>query len=415
MKEESFDFEAFKREAIKRLKNKQPLTGKDGVLQPLIKQIIEAALEVEMEEHLTEEEREFGNRKNGKTRKKVKSSKGEFILETPRDRSGTFDPQIVGKRQTLISEEIEYKVLRLYSRGMGVRDICDHIEDMYGFTLSPTTLSTITDRVIPMIKEWQQRPLESHYSFTWMDAMFYKVREDGKVITRALYNIIGVNNQGVKELLGMYISEGESSRFWLQVLEDLKSRGVQDILIACIDNLNGFVEAIKEVFPKTEVQTCIIHQIRNSFKYVSYKDSKAFMEDLRLVYQAINKQVAEDNLDEIESKWGKKYPAVFSSWRRNWENLATFFSYPDDIRKVMYTTNIIEGFHRQVRKITKTKGAFTSDMALLKLVYLATTNIVEKWLVPIANWGTVASQLYIIFGDRANIDINRSTHYHRAK
>lgn len=412
MKEEKFDFEAFKREAIEKLRNKEPLTGKNGVLQPLIKQIIEAALEAEIEGHLTEDERETGNRRNGKTSKKVKSSKGEFLLETPRDRAGTFEPQVVGKRQTLISEEIEYKVLRLYSKGMGVRDICDHIEDMYGFTLSPTTLSNITDKVIPLVKEWQQRPLESHYSFMWLDAMFYKVREDGRVITRALYNIIAINSQGIKELLGVYISSGESSRFWMQVLEDLKNRGVEDVLIACIDNLNGFADAIKEIFPQTEVQCCIIHQIRNSFKYVAYKDSREFMTDIRTVYQATNKQIEEDNLDFVEEKWGKKYMAAISSWRRNWENLSTFFQYPDEIRKIMYTTNIIEGFHRQVRKVTKTKGAFTSDMALLKLIYLATTNIVEKWSMPIPNWGSVASKLQIIFGERARIDIGKS-HFSR--
>lgn len=412
MKENTFDFEAFKKEAIQKLKNKEPLTGKDGVLQPLIKQILEAALEGEIDEHLNEEERESGNRKNGKSKKTVKSSKGEFTLETPRDRLGTFEPEIVGKRQTLISEEIEFKVIRLYAKGMGVRDICDHIEEMYGFTLSPTTLSAITDRVIPMLKEWQQKALESHYCFVWLDAMHYKVREDGKVISKALYNIIGVNNQGVKELLGIYIAESESSKFWLQVLEDLKSRGVQDILIACIDNLSGFADAIREVFPKTEVQLCIIHQIRNSFKYVSYKDSKQFMEELRTVYQATNKQVAEENLEAAEKTWGKKYPAVFKSWHNNWENLSTFFAYPEEIRKVMYTTNIIEGFHRQVRKITKTKGAFNSDMALLKLVYMATTTMVEKWANPIKDWGPIASKLYIIFGERASIDINRQSYNH---
>jgi putative transposase len=407
MEPEKFDFEAFKREAIEKLRNKQPLSGKEGVFQPLLKELLETALEAELDVHLGEEERALCNRKNGKTSKRVKSSKGAFILETPRDRSGTFDPQIVSKRQTLISEEIEYKVIRLYAKGMGVRDICDHIEEMYGFTLSPTTLSTITDRIIPMVKEWQQRPLEAHYCFVWMDAMHYKVREDGKVISRAVYNIIGVNSQGVKELLGIYIAESEGAKFWLQALDDLRRRGIEDILIACIDNLKGFAEAIDDIFPKTEIQTCVIHQIRNSFKYVSYKDSKAFMDDLRTVYQAANKQLATDNLKAMQEKWGKKYAAVFSSWQNNWERLSTYFDYPEEIRRVMYTTNIIEGFHRQVRKVTKTKGAFTSDMALLKLIYLATMNVVEKWSKPIANWAVIASQLQMIFGDRAHININR--------
>lgn len=412
MEKEKFDFEAFKREAIEKLRNKQPLSGKDGVFQPLLKELLEAALEAELDDHLGEEQRALNNRKNGKTRKRVKSSKGAFILETPRDRSGTFDPQIVGKRQTLISEEIEFKVIRLYAKGMGVRDICDHIEEMYGFTLSPTTLSTITDRVIPMVKEWQQRPLESHYCFVWMDAMHYKVREDGQVISRAVYNIIGVNSVGIKELLGIYIAESEGAKFWLQVLDDLRRRGVEDILIASIDNLKGFAEAITDIFPKTEIQTCVIHQIRNSFKYVAHKDSKAFMDDLRTVYQAENKHSAADNLEAMQQKWGKKYAAVFSSWQNNWEQLSTYFAYPKEIRRVMYTTNIIEGFHRQVRKVTKTKGAFTSDMALLKLIYLATMNVVEKWSLPIANWAVIASQLKMIFGDRAHIDINRQHFNH---
>jgi transposase-like protein len=407
MEQEKFDFEAFKRDAIEKLRNKQPLTGKDGVLQPLIKQILEAALEAEMDAHLDENERAEGNRKNGKLRKTVKSSKGQFELETPRDRLGTFDPQIVGKRQTLISEEIEEKVIRLYSKGLGVREICDHIEEMYGFTLSPTTLSAITDRVIPLVKEWQQRPLENHYCFVWMDALHYKVREDGKVITKAVYNIIGVNSEGVKELIGLYLAESEGARFWLQVMEDLRRRGVEDILIACIDNLSGFTEAIAEVFPKTEIQTCVIHQIRNTFKYVASKDSRAFMDDLKPVYQAADKTIAEENLDAMEARWGNKYRVAINSWRNNWQHLSTFFRFPEEIRRVMYTTNIIEGFHRQVRKVTKTKGAFTSDMALLKLIYLATMNLVEKWSVPIHNWATIASQLKIIFGDRAKIGINR--------
>jgi transposase-like protein len=407
MEQEKFDFEAFKHDAIEKLRNKQPLTGKDGVLQPLVKQILEAALEAEMDAHLNEDERADGNRKNGKLRKTVKSSKGAFELETPRDRLGTFEPQIVGKRQTLISEEIEEKVIRLYSKGLGVREICDHIEEMYGFALSPTTLSTITDRVIPLVKEWQQRPLENHYCFVWMDALHYKVREDGKVITKAVYNIIGVNSEGVKELIGLYLAESEGARFWLQVMEDLRRRGVEDILIACIDNLSGFTEAIAEVFPKTEIQTCVIHQIRNSFKYVASKDSRAFMDDLKPVYQAADKTIAEENLDAMEARWGSKYRVAINSWRNNWQHLSTFFRFPEEIRRVMYTTNIIEGFHRQVRKVTKTKGAFTSDMALLKLIYLATMNLVEKWSVPIHNWATIASQLKIIFGERAKIGINR--------
>mgnify|MGYP001309669168 CR=1 FL=1 len=406
MNEEKFDFEAFKRETKERLRRGEPASGKEGVFQPLLKQMLEELLQGEMDSHMDAEERGKGNRRNGNTGKRVKSSEGEFDLETPRDRSGTFEPQVVSKRQIIISEELEAKVLRLYSKGVSTRDICELIEDTYGFTLSATTLSNITDRVIPMIREWQQRPLESIYCFIWMDALHYKVREDGKVVSRAVYNILGVNNKGIKDLLGMYVSESEGARFWLQVLNDLKARGVEDILISSIDNLKGFKEAIETTFPATDVQSCIVHQIRNTLKYIPSKDSREFLKDLRLVYQASTKEDAEYNLDLMEEKWGKKYTPIFTSWRNNWEHLSNYFKYPEPIRRIMYTTNIIEGFHRQVRKITKTKGAFTSDMALLKLIYLATQNMIEKWTSPMPNWGLVASQLDIIFGERARININ---------
>lgn len=407
MKKEEFDYEEFKRSALNKLRNKEPGVTAENLFKPLFKQFVEEALEAEMDEHLNAEERLEGNRKNGKSIKTVKSSSGSFDLSTPRDRLGTFDPQLVGKRQTLISQEIEDKVLRLYSKGLSVRDITEHIEEMYGFTLSATTLSHITDRVIPLIQEWQQRGLENTYCFAWFDAMFYKVRVDGKVVTKVLYNIIAVNPSGVKELLGIYIADSEGAKFWMQVLEDLKRRGIRDILIACIDNLKGFADAIETVFPKTEVQSCIVHQIRNSFKYVSTKDSKAFMADLKTVYQATSKEVAEQNLQLLDQIWGKKYPVAVQSWQNNWHRLTPYFEYPEAIRKVMYTTNIIEAFHRQVRKVTKTKGAFTSDTALLKLIYLATQRMVDKWSKPINNWAQIASQLHIIFGDRASIEMNR--------
>lgn len=406
MEEEKFDLEAFKRDAKQRLKRGEPASGKEGIFQPLLKQMLEEILQAEMDEHMNDAERSMGNRRNGNSEKRVKSTAGEFNLETPRDRSSTFEPQLVAKRQVIISEELEAKVLRLYSKGVSTRDICELIEDTYGFTLSATTLSSITDRVIPLIREWQQRSLESVYCFVWMDALHYKVREDGKVVSRAVYNILGVNNKGIKDLLGMYVSESEGARFWLQVLNDLKSRGVEDILIASIDNLKGFTEAIETVFPKTDVQSCIVHQVRNSMKFLASKDSREFLLDLRTVYQALAKEEAEYNLDTVQSKWGKKYGPVFTSWRNNWEHLSNFFKYPEPIRRIMYTTNTIEGFHRQVRKITKTKGAFTSDMALLKLIYLATQNMIEKWNQPISNWGLVASQLDILFGQRARININ---------
>ncbi|HEX8333493.1 MAG TPA: IS256 family transposase [Segetibacter sp.] len=409
MKEEKLDFEAFKQEALRKLRNKEAGASAEKLFKPLFKQFIEEALQAEIDGHLDDEERTSGNRRNGKSTKTVKSTGGEFELDTPRDRLGSFEPQLVGKRQIIISEEIEDKVLRMYSRGLSVRDITEHIEEVYGFTLSPTTLSRITDKVIPLIQEWQQRPLEGQYCIVWMDAMFYKVREEGRVVSKALYNILGLNTGGVKELLGIYLAESEGAKFWMQVLEDLKRRGVEDILIACIDNLKGFAEAIEVTFPKTEVQLCVIHQIRNSIKYVSWKDSKAFMKDLQTVYRASSKEQAAANLEVVAGTWGRKYPIAVQGWQNNWERLIPYFDYPDAIRKIMYTTNIIEGFHRQVRKVTKTKGAFTSDSALLKLIYLATTRMVEKWSQSIQGWAIIASQLKLIYGDRLQIQMNSIT------
>ena len=276
---------------------------------------------------------------------------------------------------------------------------------MYDTEISHNVLTEITDRIIPDIKAWQNRPLEPLYCIVWLDAMHYKVKVDGKIKHRALYNILGINKDGYKEVLGMYISESEGANFWLQVLTDLQNRGLEDILIACTDNLKGFTEAILSIFPKTEVQLCIIHQIRNSMKYVASKDQKEFMTDLKLVYRATSKEVAQDQLLNMEEKWGKKYPVVIESWQNNWEHLSQYFKYTQPIRKLIYTTNAVEGFHRQVRKVTKTKGAFSNDMALLKLVYLATQNIQKKWTTPLHNWSLTIQQLYIRFEDRIRLDL----------
>ena len=276
---------------------------------------------------------------------------------------------------------------------------------MYDTEISHNVLTEITDRIIPDIKAWQNRPLEPLYCIVWLDAMHYKVKVDGKIKHRALYNILGINKDGYKEVLGMYISESEGANFWLQVLTDLQNRGLEDILIACTDNLKGFTEAILSIFPKTEVQLCIIHQIRNSMKYVDSKDQKEFMTDLKLVYRATSKEVAQDQLLNLEEKWGKKYPVVIESWQNNWEHLSQYFKYTQPIRKLIYTTNAVEGFHRQVRKVTKTKGAFSNDMALLKLVYLATQNIQKKWTTPLHNWSLTIQQLYIRFEDRIRLDL----------
>lgn len=404
-KKDKFDYEDLKRKTLEQLRSGKSLFGKDGAFAPLLKDILEAALEGEIEGHLDEEQRARGNRKNGKTSKRLKTADGTIDLDTPRDRTASFEPQIIRKRETILAESLESKIISMYGHGMSLRDISTHIKDMYDTEISATTLSSITDKVIPLVKEWQARPLEPLYCIIWLDAMFYKVKEEGKVVNRCVYNILGINTEGRKELLGMYVSESEGANFWLGVLANLQQRGVSDILIACIDNLKGFAEAIATIFPTTAVQTCIVHQVRNSIRYVASKDQKLFMADLKPVYQAVSKDEAEHQLEQLQEKWGKKYPVVVDSWHRNWDKLSTYFQYSDAIRKLIYTTNTIEGFHRQVRKVTKTKGAFTSDMALLKLIYLASQNIQKKWTQPLQNWSLTVSQLSIIFGDRLKLQL----------
>jgi putative transposase len=401
-----FNFEDFKKEAIKGMYAGKPLNGEKGIFAPLLKHFLEAALAGEMDSHLQESKQQGEpNRRNGKAIKRVKSLSGEFDLETSRDRTGTFEPLILPKRQIIITEELEDKVIALYGRGVSTRDISDYIKEMYQMDISATQLSSITDKVIPALNEWRTRPLQSVYAFVYLDCMHYKVRENGRVVTRAIYNILGVDLGGKKDLIGMYVSESEGAKFWLSVITDLKNRGVEDILIACIDGLKGFPEAIGAVFPLTQIQTCVVHQIRNSLRYIAEKDKKAFMADLKPVYQAVNKEEGFEKLVKLDEIWGKKYPVPIQSWYNNWETLSTFFEYDEQIRRVIYTTNTIEGFHRQVRKITKTKGAFTSDMALMKLVYLVVQNISEKWTMPLHNWSLTLSQLYVIFGDRLKLHL----------
>jgi putative transposase len=290
----------------------------------------------------------------------MKSSSGEFTISTPQDRNSTFEPEIVKKRETILAENLESKIIGLYGLGMSLRDISKHIEEMYDTSISHTVLSQITDKVLPDIKAWQSRPLEAVYPILWMDAMHYKVKEDGRIVHKAIYNIIGVNRAGHKDVLGMYLSESEGANFWLQVLTDLNNRGIEDVLIASTDNLKGFSEAIQSVFPKAQIQTCVVHQIRNSIKYIASKDQKEFMRDLKLVYRADTKGLAETELENLSDKWEGKYPVVIKSWRANWEKLSTYFQYTKPIRKIIYTTNTVEGYHRQIRKVTKTKGAFTT-------------------------------------------------------
>ena len=405
-KEESLEYEQMKQKALEQLRSGKSLYGKDGAFAPLLKSFLDSALDAELESHLDEAERSTGNRRNGKTSKEVRTSSGTISIDTPRDRTSSFEPELIRKRETILAESLESKILGMYGLGMSLRDISRHIKDMYDTDISHATLSAITDKIIPEVKEWQSRPLEELYTIVWLDAMHYKVKEDHRMVSHAVYNILGIDRHGRKELIGMYVSQSEGANFWLSVLTDLQNRGVQDILIACIDNLNGFQQAINTVFPQTEVQSCIVHQIRNSLKYVSSKDQKEFMRDLKPVYRADNLDLAELRLDELENKWGNKYEKVIESWRTNWTKLTTYFRYDAAIRKIIYTTNAIEGFHRQIRKVTKTKGAFTSDMALLKLMYLAHNNIKRKWTMPLANWGQTAQKLAIWFPGRMKLDLN---------
>jgi len=398
-------YKAMQAKALAQLRSGQSLTGKDGAFAPLLKQFIETALAAEMAGHLDEAQRSKGNKLNGKGSKTLKTLAGDITIETPQDRHSSFSPEIVKKRETVLADNLAPKIIGLYGLGMSFRDIASHIEEMYDVEISHSTLSEITDRIIPKVKEWQSRPLESLYTIVWLDAMHYKVKDGGRVVSRAVYNVLAVNKDGRKELIGMYISESEGANFWLGVLTDLKSRGLKDILIASIDNLTGFAEAIATVFPQVEIQSCVVHQIRNSLKYVASKDQKAFMKDLKCVYQAPNKLQAEEELLKLDELWGKKYPVVLRSWHANWEKLTVYFNYDEQIRRLIYTTNAVEGFHRQVRKVTKTKGAFPNDMALLKLIYLATENISKKWTQPLQNWAITAQQLYIRFGDRMLIDL----------
>lgn len=395
----------FEKKVLDQFMSGKSLFGKDGAFAPMLKNVIEKALSSEMEAHLDESQRKQGNKRNGKGKKTIKSSFGSFDIETPQDRHSSFEPEIVKKRQTILADNLSDKIIGLYGLGMSFRDISSHIKELYDTDISHTVLSQITDKIIPDIKAWQSRPLEPLYCIVWLDAMHYKVKVDGKIKHRALYNILGINKEGYKDILGMYISESEGANFWLSVLTDLNNRGLNDILIACTDNLKGFTEAILSVFPKAQVQKCIVHQIRNSLKYVASKDQKEFMRDLKPVYRAATKDQAEDALLALEEKWGEKYPVVIESWQNNWEELSQYFQYTEPIRKIIYTTNAVEGFHRQVRKVTKTKGAFTNDMALLKLVYLATMNIQKKWTTPLQNWSLTIQQLYIKFGDRIQLDL----------
>ena len=390
--------------AAEQLRTGKPLFGKEGALAPMLERILNAALEGEMDAHLSEESRESGNRRNGKMSKTVQTQYGEVTVETPRDRDGSFDPQTVRKRETILAEGMADQIIGMYAFGTSTRQSSSYFEREFNTRLSAETISAITDRVLPEIKEWKSRSLDAVYAICWLDAIHYKVKDDtGRAVTRAIYNVIGINKEGHKELLGMYVAKSEGANFWLEVLTDLQNRGVEDIMICCVDGLKGFPDAIQSVFPHTAVQLCVVHQIRNSIKYVGSKHQKEFLRDLKRVYGAVSKEAAETELDNLEAKWGEQYPIVIKSWRDNWERLTEFFQYTKEIRRLIYTTNTVEGYHRQIRKVTKNKGVFPSDTALEKLVYLAYRNIKEKWTMPLSNWALISQQLAIKFGDRYEI------------
>jgi putative transposase len=389
-----FDFE----KALQGLRAGQDLNGPQGILTPLIKQLTEAALQGEVEQHLAQEVKP--NRRNGYTRKTIKAASGNFELDTPRDRAGTFEPQIIRKNQTYLTDELERKIIALFAQGMSYQAIREYVQDMYGMEVSSGTVNAITDKLLPELKAWQERPLEPIYPLVWLDAIHYKIKENGHFIQKAVYTILGLNIDGKKELLGLYLSETEGARYWLSVLTDLHNRGVKDILIACVDGLTGFPEAISTIYPQTEVQLCIIHQIRNSTKYVASKNQKAFMADLKPVYRASTQAAAEQALDDLEAKWGAQYPMVIRSWRSKWTNLSVYFKYPDYVRRAIYTTNAVEAVHRQFRKLTKTKGGFPNENSLLKLLYAGILKASEKWSMPVQNWNLALSQLAIHFDGR---------------
>ena len=373
-------------------------------LKEMFKDALQEMLEAELEVELgyvkgDKKNKNTDNRRNGTTKKTVSTRFGEIELDIPRDRNGKFEPVVVPKHTRDISG-IEEQIISLYARGMSTRDIHDQVKDLYGIEVSADMVSKITDKIIPQINEWKNRPLEPVYPFIFLDAIHYKVREDGQIKNKAAYVVLGVTLDGFKDILGIWIGENESSKFWLGVLNDLKNRGVEDVLIFSVDGLIGLKEAIQAAYPNAEIQRCIIHQLRNSFKYVSYKDLREFANDFKEVYKAVNEEEGYQKLLDLEEKWGKKYPYAIKSWDMNWDVLSPFFKYPIEIRKIMYTTNIIEGLHRQFRKVTKTKSVFPTDLSLEKMLYLASQNVMKKWTQRYRNWDSILNQLMIFFEGR---------------
>lgn len=383
----------------------EELIGENGLLKQLTKGLLERALQAEMTVHLGHEKNgnlatKGGNSRNGKSAKTIKGEFGSLPIEVPRDRDSSFAPVIIPKGQTRFAG-FDDKIISLYARGMTTREIQGHLEEIYGVEVSPTLISTVTDAVTNEVKIWQNRPLEALYPIVYLDAIRVKVRDTGHVINKAVYLAIGITLDGVKEVLGMWVAENEGAKFWLQVVTELRNRGVQDIFIACVDGLKGFPEAIETVFPRTQVQLCLVHMVRNSLKYVSWKQRKEVAADLKAIYQAPTDEQAEMNLTAFETKWNESHPSIGQSWRRNWERIRPFFAYSPEIRKVIYTTNAIESMNMSLRKVTKNRGSFPNDESMLKLLYLALNNIAKKWTMPIRDWKAALNRFSILFGDTA--------------
>ena len=389
---------------VKKCKTIDDVLGKNGLVQRLVKDVLENILEAEMDEHLGRDKYqrqsniEPGERnyRNGYSQKNLRSSFGDVDLDIPRDRKSEFEPQIVKKYET-VCNELDKKIISLYAKGMTTSDIQAEIEDLYGIIISPSMVSKITDKVIATATEWQNRMLDKIYPIVYLDAMYFKVRSNGKIVNKAVYICLGYTMEGYKDILGMWVDEAEGAKFWLGICNDLKNRGVKEILIACMDGLKGLPQAIQTVFPSANIQTCIVHQIRNSIKYIASKDKKSFMKDLKEVYKAPTEELALAQLDKLKETWGNSYGMVIDSWYNNWNNLSTFFDFSPRIRKMIYTTNSLEGFNRQVRKYTKSRTIFPTDESLNKCVYLATMEIMEKWTQPVPNWGATLAELTLFF------------------
>ena len=397
-----------RRSKIRELLDMSNITSMDDIqnlFKETIAEFMEDGLETELDEELGYSRYDYCNKntensRNGHSSKTLRTSFGDVEVAVPRDRKGEFEPQLLKKNQTSISQDIEEKILSMYAKGMTTGDIEAHIQDIYGVDVSDTTVSRITDKILPVAKEWQQRPLEAVYAVVFLDAIHYHVRSEGHIVKKAVYIAIGIDLDGHKDVLGMWVGENESAKYWATVLNSLRNRGIEDIFIACTDNLCGFSTAIEAVFPKTEIQNCIIHQIRNSSKYVSYKDLKALMADLKAIYTAVDEDAALMALDTFSEHWDKKYPTISQSWRANWANLSTYFKFPQELRRLIYTTNAIEGFNRQLRKVTKAKSVFPTDESLFKMLYLAMMDITKKWTGRRQDWSMIHAQLAVYFEDR---------------